>query len=85
MVQAGQWWVQVSLGGVTLDVYRGCCAPVSSPGSSNAEPLLLGSPVCVHMALKGMGSEEAHSWVLPCGMQGVRCTASLDTGPSPWC
>lgn len=84
VVQAGQCRVPVSLGGESpVDVYRGCLRPVSSPGSSNAEPLLLGSPVCVHMALKGMGSGGPQRWVLPCGMQRARCSLPLDTGPSP--
>ena len=88
VVQAGQWRVPVSLGGVT----GGCPQRTFEPpflvlGPAVLSALLLGSTVCVHMALKGMGSRGPQRWVLPCGMQRGRCCslllASLDTGPSP--
>lgn len=65
VVQAGQWWVPVSLGGEspwmsTEDV----CARFLVLGPAMLSPCFW-VPVCVHMALKGMGSGGPQRWVLP--------------------
>lgn len=50
-------------------------------GPAVLSALLLGSTVCVHMALKGMGSGGPQRWVLPCGMQRGRCCSLLLASP----